>query len=148
MYVCDYNNHVIRKVITVSTEIPTVTPSIAPTYYPSLSPHSISVITTIAGTGTAGFSGDGDQATAATISVPHGLAVDSSGNVYFNDYANHRVRKITLSTGIITTYAGTGTGGYSGDGGDATSAALNQPNGLCIDTSGSNMYTIFTHTLI
>ena len=127
----------IRKVLTVTTDIPTLAPSIQPTYYPSLSPHSISVISTIAGTGTASFSGDNDQATSAAINNPHGIVIDSSGNVYFSDSSNQRVRKITASTGIITTYAGTSSGSYSGDGGVASSAALNQPNGLCIDTSGN-----------
>ncbi len=120
----------------------TATPSIQPTYSPSLSPHSISVISTIAGTGTGSYSGDNGQATSATINVPGGIAIDSSGNVHFNDYSNHRVRKITVSTGIITTYAGTGASSYSGDGGVATSAALNLPNGLCMDTSGNSASTI------
>ena len=69
---------------------------------------------------------------------PHGIAIDSSGNVYFSDASNNRVRKITAVTGIISTYAGTGSGSFSGDGGVASSAALYYPNGLCIDTSGSN----------
>jgi hypothetical protein len=98
------------------------------------------VISTIAGTGTASYSGDGGLATSAAINIPAGIAIDSSGNVYFSDYNNHRVRKITVSTGIITTYVGTGASSYSGDGGAATSAALNYPAGLCIDTSG------ITHT--
>ncbi len=108
----------------------------APTYYPSLSPHSISIITTIAGTGIVGYSGDGGQATSANMNCPHGIALDSNGDVYFNDYCDHRVRKITMSTGIITTYAGTGASSFGGDGGVASSAILKYPNGLCIDTSG------------
>jgi hypothetical protein len=95
------------------------------------------VISTIAGTGTGSYSGDGGQATSATVNSPHGIALDSSGNVFFSDYNNHRVRKITVSTGIITTYAGTGSGSYSGDGGVASSAALTGPNGLAIDSSGT-----------
>ncbi len=95
------------------------------------------MISTIAGTGTASYSGDNGQATSATISLPVGIVIDSSGNVYFNDWSNHRVRKIAVSTGIITTYAGTGTASYSGDNGVASSAAVNAPNGLCIDTSGN-----------
>ena len=122
----------IRNVITVTTDIPTVIPTI----YPTLSPHSISIITTIAGTGTGSYSGDGGQATSAAINGPVGIIIDSGGNVYFNDYYNHRVRKISTSTGIISTYAGTGTSGYSGDGGAAINAALNCPDGLCIDTAG------------
>ena len=110
--------------------------SSSPTYYPSLSPHSISVISTIAGTGTAGYSGDNGQATSATINIPCGIAIDSIGNVYFSDNSNYRVRKITVLTGIITTYAGTGLASYSGDGGVASSAALFNPVGVAVDSSG------------
>ncbi len=136
LFVADYNNNRIRK-ITATVVAPSIPPTTAPTYYPSLSPHSISVINTIAGTGTSGYSGDGGQATSATITIPAGIDVDSSGNVYFSDYNNCRVRKITVATGIISTYAGTGSSSYSGDGGTASSAAINGPNGLCIDTSGA-----------
>jgi hypothetical protein len=97
-----------------------------------LSPHSISIISTIAGTGTASYSGDGSQATSAALNGPHGIVIDSSGNVYFNDFYNHRVRKITALTGIITTYAGTGSTTYNGDGGVVSSAALYTPNGLAL----------------
>ena len=103
-----------------------------------MSPHSISIITTIAGTGSGSYSGDGGQATSAPINNPAGIAIDSSGNVYFSDFINNRVRKITTVTGIISTYAGTGSSSFSGDGGVASSAALYGPHGLCIDTSGSN----------
>jgi len=121
--------------VTPSTASPsTATPS---SNYPSLSPHSISVISTIAGTGTASYSGDNGQATSAAVNLPHGIALDSGGNVFFSDILNHRVRKIAASTGIITTYAGTGSGTYNGDGKAATSAALYNPNGLFIDTSGN-----------
>ena len=116
----------------------TAPPTSNPTYYPSLSPHSITIITTIAGTGSGSYSGDGGQATSASMKGPLGIAIDSSGNVYFSDFYNHRVRKITVVTGIISTYAGTGSSSFSGDGGVASSAALYQPHGLCIDTSGSN----------
>ena len=139
-YISDTDGNRVRKVITVSTDIPTATPSIRPTFYPSLSPHSISVISTIAGTGTGSYSGDGGQATSAAISAPQGIALDSSGNVYFSDDYNHRVRKITVSTGIITTYAGTGTTSFSGDGGVASSATLYNPSGLSIDTAGNPPY--------
>ncbi len=132
LYFTEYGGNQVRKVITISTEIPTV----KPTYYPSLSPHSITIISTIAGTGTASYSGDGGQATSAAIATPTGIAIDSSGNLYFSDFGNHRVRKITAVTGIISTYAGTGASSYTGDGGVANSAALYLPNGLCIDTSG------------
>ena len=149
-YISECNGHRIRKVVTVTTEIPSITPSQAPTsappsmqptFYTSLSPHSINVISTIAGTGEASFSGDNGPATSATVYIPTGSVIDSSGNVYFNDHLNHRVRKITVSTGIITTYAGTGSTIYSGDGLAASSATLYKPNGLAMDTSGNNSYT-------
>ncbi len=92
-------------------------------------------ITTIAGTGTAGFAGDGGQATSAQLNVPVGVAVDQSGNVYVADALNHRVRRITPA-GTITTIAGTGTAGFAGDGGQATSAQLNAPNGVAVATNG------------
>lgn len=100
--------------------------------------HSVDIITTIAGTGSSSYSGDGGQATNAAF-TPYGIVIDSSGNVYFNDLFNNRVRKITISTGIISTYTGTGASSYSGDGGQATSASMYKPNGLCIDTSGMNI---------
>ncbi len=122
----------------------TASPTIQPTYYPSLSPNSISVISTIAGTGAASYSGDGGQATAATINTPIGIVIDSSGNVYFSEFNNHRVRMITVSTGIITTYAGTGSASYSGDSGAASSAALQNPNGLGMDTTCKQAIYIIT----
>jgi hypothetical protein len=97
------------------------------------------VISTIAGTGTGGYSGDGEAATSAALNSPIGIVIDFSGNVYFSDSGNQRVRKISISTGIITTYAGTGSSSYSGNGGVASSATFNNPAALSIDTSG--MYT-------
>ncbi len=140
LYITECDGNRVRKVMTVTTEIPTVSPSIAPTYYPSLSPHSISIITTIAGTGASSYSGDGGQATSATINEPRGIVLDASGNVYFIERYNNVLRKITVSTGIISTIAGTGASGYSGDGGAASSSTLYIPNGLGIDTSGSNIF--------
>ncbi|TEB14137.1 Serine/threonine-protein kinase PknD [Pelotomaculum sp. FP] len=95
------------------------------------------VITTVAGTGTAGFSGDVGAATDAQICA-EGVEVDSAGNLYIADSSNYRVRKVDTS-GIITTVAGTGTSGYSGDGGPATSAELRNINNVAVDTSG-NLY--------
>ena len=96
------------------------------------------IITTIAGSSlTGGFSGDGGQATAAQLNQPWGVAVDASGNVYFADWSNQRIRMITVSTGIITTIAGTGTAGFSGDGGVASNAQLNNPVGVAVDGSGN-----------
>jgi sugar lactone lactonase YvrE len=101
------------------------------------------VITTVAGNHTEGFSGDGGLATNAMLSYPDGIAVDTSGNLYIADSVNNRIRKVTASTGIITTVAGNGTAGYSGDGGQATSAMLDEPQGVAVDTSG-NLYIVDT----
>jgi len=95
------------------------------------------VINTIAGNGTAGFSGDSGAPTSAQLSSPTGMFLDSSGNLYFCDSANQRVREI--SKGTITTIAGNGTSGYSGDGGSPTSAELFNPTGVAVDSSG-NVY--------
>ncbi len=103
--------------------------------------NSISIISTIAGTGAAGYSGDDVQATSASISGPAGIAIDTGGNIYFSDSGNNRVRMITVSTGIISTYAGKGSATYSGDNVDATNADLYSPNGLCIDSSGIIYYS-------
>jgi PKD repeat protein len=100
------------------------------------------VITTIAGTGTAGFAGDGGQATSAQVNIPGGVAVDPQGNVYIADEDNHRVRKISTA-GIITTIAGNGVAGYLGDGGQATSAELNFPHGVTVDAQG-NVFIVDT----
>lgn len=94
------------------------------------------VITTIAGNGIAGYSGDGGPATSAEISGQTGLAVDASGNLYIADYFNMRVRKVTPS-GTITTVAGNGNKGFSGDGGPATSASLYAPSAVAIDGLGN-----------
>jgi trimeric autotransporter adhesin len=100
---------------------------------------STKIITTFAGTGVAGRRhGDGHPANQAAIRNPRGIVVDSSGNVYFSDSGNQCVRMVDTS-GIISTFAGNGTGGYGGDGGPATSAELNQPAGLAIDSTG-NIY--------
>jgi len=95
-------------------------------------------ITTVAGTGTQGYSGDGGPATSAMLHGPWGVAVDSSGNVYIADQYNSRIRKVSTS-GTITTVAGNGTAGYSGDGGPATSAMLYNPQGIAVDAAG-NLY--------
>ena len=96
------------------------------------------IISTIAGNGVAGFSGDGGAATTATIASPQGVKVDGAGNVYFSDQGNERVRKVSTA-GIITTIAGNGTGGYSGDGGAATAATIQSPHGVAVDGAG-NVY--------
>ena len=85
------------------------------------------IITTIAGTGTAGFSGDTTASTIATLTLPHGITIDGAGNLYLADTQNHRIRRIDASTGIITTAAGDGTQAFAGDGGPAVAASLDSP---------------------
>ncbi len=116
IYIADSYNHAIRKV-TAGTEI----------------------ISTVAGNGLRGFTGDGGAATTAQLYLPNGVSIDASGNIYIADRYNNRIRKVTAATGIINTVAGGGTGINIGDGSAATSAVLNYPNGLAIDGSG-NIY--------
>jgi hypothetical protein len=96
------------------------------------------VISTFAGTGSAGYSGDGNKAVLAKLSYPTGLGVDPLGNVYVSDTGNHRVRCV-IPKGDIVTYAGTGTAGFSGDGGPATQAMIHSPTGA-VATDGQNVY--------
>jgi sugar lactone lactonase YvrE/pimeloyl-ACP methyl ester carboxylesterase len=97
------------------------------------------VITTVAGNGTPGFSGDGGPAINAQLNFPDAIALDGSGNLYIGDASNNRVRKVTLTTGVITTVAGNGTPGYGGDGGLATNAELQFPSRAVLDGAG-NLY--------
>ena len=97
------------------------------------------VINTVAGDGTAGYSGDGGPATSAEFNSPDNVTVDSAGNLYIADYYNNRIRKVTASTGDISTVAGNGTQGYSGNGGLATSAELSFPEDVAVDSAG-NLY--------
>jgi uncharacterized protein (TIGR03437 family) len=121
LYIADYSSQRIRKV-------------------------SSGIITTIAGNGTKGFSGDGGPATSAELALAQapGLAVDSAGNVYIADTGNNRVRMV--SNGIITTVAGNGTCCFSGDGGPATAAQLDGPEGVAVDSAG-NLYIADTFNL-
>ncbi len=91
------------------------------------------LIISIAGTGVRGYSGDGGPATLAQLYNPQGVAVDSAGNIFISDADKNVVRKINVHTGIISNYAGTGSAGSSGDGGQATAAQLYAPNGMCFD---------------
>jgi hypothetical protein len=140
LYIADLYNHRIRKV-TVSTGI----------------------ITTYGGTGASSYSGDNGPATSAGLNYPFGVAVDSAGthsltsllsssfylfsfylgNIYIADQGNNRIRTVTVSTGIITTYAGTGSDSYSGDNNQATSATLNYPTGVALDSLGTYSLTRF-----
>lgn len=95
-------------------------------------------ISTFAGNGAVGYTGDGGQASAATLNNPTGVVFDAAGNLYIADKSNNVIRKVA-TTGVITTFAGTGTAGFSGDNGQATSATLNLPNRLSADTLG-NVY--------
>ncbi|MGO1055489.1 NHL domain-containing protein [Crossiella sp. CA198] len=96
------------------------------------------VISTVAGTGQFGSGPDGGPATATQLQTPHGLAVDSKGNLYLSDYLASRVRKVSPQ-GLISTVAGTGAYGYGGDGGPAAQAVLNGPSGLAVDKA-DNLY--------
>jgi sugar lactone lactonase YvrE len=125
IYIADWGNHRIREV-TVST----------------------GKISTVAGNGTAGYGGDGAAATSAKLNNPYGVAVDSSGNLYIADTVNNRVRKVTAGTGFISTVAGNGTAGYSGDGAAATSAKLSSPRGVVVDSSGNIYIADYTNNRI
>jgi uncharacterized protein (TIGR03437 family) len=115
LYFTDFNNHRVRKVAPNGT------------------------ITTVAGNGLPGFSGDGGPASQAQLNFPLGVAIDSAGDLYISEQNNHRVRKVTAATGVISTVAGNGTAGFSGDGGQATAAQLNQPEDVAVDKDG-NLY--------
>ncbi len=95
------------------------------------------VISTVAGTGIDGFNGDGIPATTAQLSSPFGVVVDGSGNLFIADAGNHRIRRVDGVTGIISTVAGTGGGGFNGDGIPATTAQLRLPRGVVVDGSGN-----------
>jgi uncharacterized protein (TIGR03437 family) len=114
LYISDSENHVVRKVDTAG------------------------IIRTVVGNGTSGYSGDGGPATSAQIDIPTGLALDSAGNLYINDWSNNHVRKVTPA-GIITTFAGNGNVVYEGDGVQATKTAVHSPGGIAIDGAG-NVY--------
>jgi hypothetical protein len=119
-----------------ATQTPSAPRSVAPTPSPSGS-YALGVIRTCAGTGLGGFGGDGGAAIGAGLNGPFGLALDGSGNMLIADHGNHRIRRVAVGTGIITTVAGTGVASFGGDGGPATSASLQYPGGLAVDGSGN-----------
>jgi sugar lactone lactonase YvrE len=116
IYIADADNNVVRKVTVAS-----------------------GIISTVAGNGTQGFSGDGSAAISAELHTPYGVALDTAGNIYIADTNNNVVRKVTVASGIISTVAGNGTRGFSGDGSAAISAELHSPNGMTLDAAG-NIY--------
>ena len=120
LYIAATNDHVIRKVDTKG------------------------IMTTVAGTGDQGFAGDGGPATAAMLDSPAGVALDSSNNIYIADTHNNRIREVLASTGVITTIAGTGAADFGGDGAAATSALLNYPTAVALD-SANNLYIADTN---
>jgi len=111
LYIADRSNHRIRRV------------------------SAAGIITTIAGTGGYGFSGDGGAATAANLASPMGVDVDGSGSVFIADLGNHRIRRVSVG-GTISTVAGTGLSGFSGDGGAATAAGIAAPYDVAVDAEG------------
>ncbi len=117
LIICDLGNHLVRKV-----------------------DKTTGIVTAIAGNTIAGYAGDGGQATDANLDVPKGIAIDTNGDIYITDSGNHVIRKIEHSTGIITTIAGSGVGGYSGDGGLPTSARMLLPEQLALDKINRVLY--------
>ena len=159
VFVCDSRNHRVRRVpaptppsssssvmpsssstkrpVSVTptrTASPTATASGTRSSSPSYAPG---IITTVAGTGAQGFSGDGGAATSAAMNQPIGVAFDTEGNMFIADLYNRRVRRTNAGTGVISTVAGTGVAGSSGDGGAATGASLNQPYNVAVDFEGN-----------
>jgi DNA-binding beta-propeller fold protein YncE len=116
LYVCDMGNHRVRRIDKAGT------------------------ITTVAGNGKAGYGGDGGPATAAELDEPYEVRFDPSGDMYFVEMKNCVVRKVDRKTGTISTFAGTGKPGFSGDGGPATKAQFNQPHAIQFDPRGEKLY--------
>ena len=120
----------------ISVTIALAAPAGAQPSSPSPATATTPIISTDAGNGTAGFSGDGGSATAAQVNAPTGVAEDTLGNIYIGDTSNNRVRTVTTA-GIISTIAGNGSFGFGGDGGQATNAKLAAPTGVAVDGSGN-----------
>jgi streptogramin lyase len=112
LWFCEYDGHTVRRI------------------------NSDGTIVTVVGNGKEGYSGDGGPALAASLNKPHEIRFDSTGRLYIADMANHAIRRVDLKSEIITTIAGTGTSGFSGDGGLATLAQLNQPHSIQFGPDG------------
>ena len=102
------------------------------------------IIMTVVGTGGRGFAGDGGPAARALLNGPFDVGFDPGGNLYFSDTFNHRIRRVDARTGVISTRAGSGEAGYSGDGGPAVHARLNEPYGIAVDRA-ANVYIADRH---
>ena len=117
IFICDGYRHNIRKI-----------------------DHQTNIITTIAGNGNQGYTGDGGLSVNSQLNSPSEIALDTLGNLFIADTDNNAIRKINLQSGIISTIAGNGTAGFYGDGGPAAYAKLSGPTGLAVDPSGNNIY--------
>lgn len=113
LFMCEAKNHIVRRI-----------------------DQGTGVITTVAGTSTVGYSGDGGPATQAQMNEPYSLTVDQNGDIYIVDRLNAVIRKVDSATGTISTVAGTGEPGYSGDGGPGAQAQLREPNDCFLDSKG------------
>jgi len=120
LYIADTGNHVVREI------------------------SASAAATVVAGTGVQGSAGDNGPAAAAELDSPAGLAVDAAGNIYIADSHSHRIRQIAAGTGMISTIAGTGAAGFTGDGGPAKAAALDRPTALALG-SGGDLYVADTN---
>jgi sugar lactone lactonase YvrE len=121
LYFCDTNNHKVRRIDPGGT------------------------ITTVAGNGSPWGLGDGGPATAASLSTPQGVVVDGAGNLYITDTQHHRIRRVDVGSGVITTIAGDGSGGYSGDGGPAAAARIAWPRDMHWDSAGNLVFSDATN---
>ena len=117
LYIADAANHRIRKV-----------------------DYATGIISSVAGIGLSGFAGENGPAALARLYYPKAVAVDAAGNLYISDTENQRIRKVDAATGFITTIAGNGTAGYTGDNGPATAATLRSPYGLAVNAAGTEVY--------
>ncbi len=117
LYICEESNHVIRR----------------------LDPKT-GQLSTVAGTGERGYSGDGGPATQAKLNEPYEIRFDQKGNLFFVEMRNHIVRRVEAKTGMISTIAGTGKPGFGGDNGPATKAAMKEPHSIALDNAGQSLH--------